>query len=89
MCEWMRQFPPCAPSGDVSMVYRECGELSGWLGQGLVSIGVMKNFEKELYYERDIERLCVVWKIASLALSLEPSRGLFLLRARIVVSCQA
>ena len=28
--------------------YSELGELSGWLGQGLVSIGVMKRFEKEL-----------------------------------------
>ena len=28
--------------------YSELGELSGWLGQGLVLIGVMKEFEKEL-----------------------------------------
>ena len=79
MCEWMRQSPLRSLWGRETGAYSEPGELSGWLGQGLVSIGVMKKSGKELYYERAIERLCVMWKIASLALLLELSRGLFLL----------
>ena len=54
--------------------------------QGLVPIGVMKKSGKELYYERAVERLRVLWKISPLALLLEPSCGLFLLCAGLVVS---
>ena len=46
----------------------------------------MKKFEEEPCYERAIERLCVMWKIVSLVLLLEPSRGPFLLCAGVVVS---
>ena len=51
-----------------------------------MSIGVMKEFEEEPCYKRAIERLRVMRKIASLALLLEPSRGLSLLCAGVVVS---
>ena len=48
----------------------------------------MKKIEKEPYYGQVIERLRVLQKIVSLALLLEPSRGLFLLCAGIVLPCE-
>ena len=46
----------------------------------------MKEFEEEPCYGRDIERLRVMWKIASLASLLEPSLGLFSLCEGLVAS---
>ena len=67
----------------------ELGELFGQLGgQGPVPIGVMKKFEKEPYCGQAIERLRVLQKNVSLASSLEPSRGLFLLCVGTILPCE-
>ena len=66
----------------------ELGELSGQLRRGPVPIGVMKKFEKEPYCGQAIERLRVLQKVVSLASSLEPSRGLFLLCVGTILPCE-
>ena len=49
---------------------------------------MMKKIEKEPYHGQAVERLRVLQKIVSLASLLEPSRGLFLLCAGIVLPCE-